>query len=43
MNDAELTTSCVRQDVDTGATVNDAELGAPVNDVDTWLYIPYDN
>ena len=37
------TTSCAKQEADTGATVNDAELGATVNDVDTWLYIPYDN
>ena len=35
--------SCVKQDVDIGATAIDIEIGATVDDDDAWLYIPYDN
>ena len=35
--------SCVKQDVDIGASVNADNLGASVDDDDAWLYIPYDN
>ena len=36
------TTSCAKQDADTGATAKVVELGVTVDD-DAWLYIPYDN
>ena len=37
------TPSCVKQNVDTGPTVNTADLETSVDDDDAWLYIPYDH